>query len=146
MDNASKIFIDPRPAATKRNHTTTSEHVKAQRRRPRSTTLLAAIERVDLATDPATHLELINWIAQNYVDEGRGELLGLFAKCYLGHPYVDHQLSLGHQILEHFTPDDAVPPAFGPARSLVRSPAYIFVEVYVDGSVIPVRANGDPVN
>ena len=125
--------------------TRVSEYVRAQRALRRSNQLLGVIQQLDGAVDPATQKELIDWIGQNCVDEGRGELLGLFAQCYLGHPYVDHQLSLVHQILQHFTPEDAVPPAFAMARSLVRSPAYLFVEVYGDGSVIPVRSNGDPV-
>ena len=146
LGETARISSDPGIGEAERQHPAVSEQVRSQRRHRRSPELLAAIEQLDAEHDPATQKELIDWIAQNCVDEGRGELLGLFAKCYLGHPYVDHQLTLGHQILRHFTPEDAVPPAFAAARSLVRSPAYLFVEVYGDGSVIPVRGNGDPVN
>jgi hypothetical protein len=143
LDQTAKVVA---PTTTDGQQLTrTSDYVRSQRRLRRSTQMLSVIQQLDAATDPATQKELIDWIAQNCVDESRGELLGLFAKCYLGHPYVDHQMSLAHQILRHFTPEDAVPPAFAMARSLVRSPAYLFVEVYGDGSVIPVRSNGDPV-
>lgn len=145
LEDAARLSASPTSTERERHAPVTSAYVRAQRRLKRSPELLRALEQLDAATDPATQQQLADWISQNCVDEGRGELLGLFAKCYLGHPYVDHQLSMAHQILRHFTPEDEVPPAFSMARSLVRSPAYLFVEVYGDGSVIPVRANGDPV-
>ncbi len=86
----------------------------------------------------------MDWIQNHYAERGGGELVGLFAKCYLGDPFVDHHLGISHQILEHFTAEDQIPPVFAAARALVRSPAYLFVEVYADGTSIPVRADGDP--
>ncbi len=69
--------------------------------------------------------------------------MGLFAKCYLGHPYVDHRLSLDGAIAEHYAAGDTVPPAFAPCRGLARSAAYAYIEVYGDGQVIPIRTNGN---
>ena len=71
-----------------------------------------------------------------------GLLLGLFARCHLGPPYVDHRLTVVGHILEHYRPTDIVPPPFDAARTLAQSPVYEYVEVYSDGDIIPVLADG----
>lgn len=117
-----------------------------QRRNRRSEELVAAIARMDAEIDPATRKELADWIQDRYNERAGGELLGLFARCHLGPPFVDHELSLAGHILRHYKPDDSVPPAFAPARPLVRSTAYLYVEVYSDGEIVPIRNDGTPAN
>ena len=85
----------------------------------------------------------MDWIQQVFDDRGAGQLLGLFAKCYLGHPYVDHRLSLDGSIAEHYRAGDDVPPAFLPCRGLARAAAYAYIEVYADGQVVPIRLDGN---
>lgn len=111
----------------------------------RSEELLRAVRSIDTTIDPATRAALMAWLNEEYAKRQVGQLLGLFSQCYLGPPYVDHRLSLTGSILEHYTADDAVPPGFSPARPLVRSGSYLFVEVYSDGQIIPVRPDGSPV-
>jgi hypothetical protein len=115
---------------------------RGNRARRRSRELLDAIERLDTTLDPAAHQQIVDWVQEHYDARNGGQLLGLFGKCYLGPPFVDHMMAVSGHILEHFKPEDAVPTGFAPARPLVRSEAYLFVEVYSDGQVVPVRADG----
>jgi hypothetical protein len=111
----------------------------------RSTELLAAIARLDAEPSRLASEQILEWIREHYAERGGGHLLGLFGRCYLGPPYVDHVMTVTGQICEHFTAADTVPPMYGPARSLASNPAYEFVEVYSDGVTIPVRTDGRPV-
>lgn len=123
-----------------------SRTVDRNRRTVRSADLLEAVQRLDTTIDPATAQAIMQWINDEYESRQGGQLVGLFGKCYLGAPYVDHRLDLGGgYILEHFTRDQEPPPAFRAARPFARSDAYVFIEVYGDGSVVPVRADGRPV-
>lgn len=114
----------------------------SQRNAVRSPELLEAIARLDTQTSPSARKELLEWIRSEYVARGGGELLGLMSKCYLGHPYVDHTLDLTGLILQHFAPRDPVPPGLAVARPVAQSGAYLYVEVYSDGMVVPVREDG----
>lgn len=114
------------------------------RREPRSGDILRAVVDIDVATDPATQKQLTDWLSETYDLRGGGQLIGLFAKCHLGHPYVDHRLALAGAILEHYTPTDQVPAPYSAGRPFARNNAYLFIEIYSDGTVIPVRANGEP--
>lgn len=122
--------------------TVTSAYVRAQRVAPRSAELVAAVTRLDIHTDERLRLEVMAWISQAYEDRAGGPLLGLFSRCYLGPPYVDHVMDTGGSILQHFAPSEPVPTGFEPARPLVRSGAYAYVEVYLDGQIVPVREDG----
>ena len=73
-----------------------------------------------------------------------GVLLGLFARCYLGAPYVDHRLTIVGRILEHYSAGDEVPAPFDGARGLARSSVYSYIEIYSDGEVVPIAADGTP--
>ncbi len=115
---------------------------RANRNRSRSKGLLDVVTQLDTHLDPAARESIIRWVQEEYDNRNGGELLGLFGRCYLGSPYVDHTMDIRGSILEHFAPGDSVPPAYAPARALVRSPAYLFVEVYSDGQVVPVRDDG----
>jgi hypothetical protein len=120
--------------------------VDRNRRTVRSQELVAAVQALDTTTDPQLLDAVKQWIREEYDNRQGGQLVGLFSRCYLGHPYVDHRLDLsGGLILEHFTAADDPPPPFLPARPFARSDAYIYVEVYSDGAVVPVRADGRPV-
>lgn len=112
-------------------------------RKNRSGELTNAVARLDAAMDEQTRNQLAEWIAGEYTHEYGGAVpLGFLATCYLGPPYVDHRLSLLETIVEHYGPGDAVPSPFGEARSLVRSGAYLYVEIYSDGQLVPVRPDG----
>lgn len=117
----------------------------AQRSQARDAQLIDAILRIDTTVDPAGQRELMEWISQAYDDRGGGELVGLFGRCHLGHPYVDHRMSIAGSIIEHFTSDQIVPPPFTAGRPLARSDAYLFVEIYADGQVVPIRSDGSQV-
>ena len=112
------------------------------RREPRSGELLQAVRNLDLTQDAAYRAELTEWIDNAYTERMGGVLLGLFARCHLGPPYVDHRLTVVGHILEHYRPTDIVPPPFDAARTLAQSPVYEYVVVYSDGDIIPVLADG----
>lgn len=122
-----------------------SPYEVAKRTAVRDRELVEVITTIDTSMDPATQKALMEWIREAYSQRGGGVPIGLFAKCYLGAPYIDHRLSLAADIIEHFTGDQFVPPPFGAARSLVKSDAYEFVEVYDDGAVIAVRRDGSAI-
>jgi len=110
-----------------------------------STALRRAFHSGDLDWErfvPAYRAELTEWIDNAYTERMGGVLLGLFARCHLGPPYVDHRLTVVGHILEHYRPTDIVPPPFDAARTLAQSPVYEYVEVYSDGDIIPVLADG----
>lgn len=111
----------------------------------RSGELLRAVQSIDTTHDPPTKAALMAWLNEEYARRQVGSLLGLFSTCYLGHPYVDHRLSLTGDIVEHYTPEDTLPPGFAPARPLIRSGSYLFVEVYSDGQIVPIRPDGSPI-
>lgn len=120
--------------------------IDRNRRAIRSQDLVEAVRSLDTATDPAVAQAIMQWINDEYESRQGGALIGLFSRCYLGAPYVDHRLDLsGGYILEHFTREQNPPGPFQAARPFARSDAYIFIEVYDDGSVVPVRADGRPV-
>ncbi len=120
--------------------------VERNRRGMRSRELIEAVQRLDTTTDPAMMRAIMRWINDEYESRRGGVLIGLFSRCYLGAPYVDHRLDLsGSQILEHFTRDQDPPAAFQAARPFARNDAYVFIEVYDDGAVVPVRTDGRPV-
>lgn len=123
-----------------------SRIVDRNRRSIRSQELIEAVQRLDVTTDPAAANAIMKWINDEYANRQGGTLLGLFSRCYLGDPYVDHRLDLsGGYIVEHYTRDQSPPAPFQGARPLARSNAYIYIEVYDDGTVVPVRADGRPV-
>jgi hypothetical protein len=116
------------------------------RRVVRSEDLVRAVQSLDTATDPQMLKAIMDWITEEYENRQGGLLVGLFGKCYLGEPYVDHRFDFGgSMILEHFKRSEEPPPAFRPARPFARSDAYAYIEVYDDGTVIPIRADGRPV-
>lgn len=121
---------------------TLSPYDLQQRRRVRATALLETIVAVDTTTDPAARHQLIRQLHDSYQARGGGTLLGLFSRCYLGAPYIDHRLSLTADILEHYTGADIPSAEYLPARALARSPHYAFIEVYTDGQVVPIRVDG----
>jgi hypothetical protein len=112
-------------------------------RRNRAEALTNSVARLDAAMDEQTRQQLAEWIAGEYAHEYGGAIpLGFLATCYLGPPYVDHRLSLLETIVEHYGPSDHVPAPFSEARSLVRGGAYLYVEIYSDGQLVPVRPDG----
>lgn len=108
----------------------------------RSADLLDAVSRLDTVTDPRVQKELADWINALYQERDGGELIGLFGHCYLGGTYVDHEMDLLGSILRHFKSTEPPPPAYTAARPLARSEAYLFIEVYSDGSIVPIRHDG----
>lgn len=121
---------------------TTSPQVMKNRSKRRSAELLEAIAQIDTITDPATQGELAAWINERYEERDGGTLVGLFGHCYLGDPYIDHRMDIAGNITQHFKPADGVPGPFAAARPLARSTAYLFIEIYDDGQVVPVRPDG----
>jgi hypothetical protein len=45
-------------------------------------------------------------------------------------------------IIEHYKLGEPVPPMYAQARTLAASGAYAFIEVYADGTAVPVRPDG----
>jgi len=142
------------------DHTTSADPLAAQRTvdvaatrsvarnrsERRSQALVEAVAKLDTATDPAYAAALMQWIADQYAERNGGTLVGIFSRCYLGHPYIDHRLDvMGGMIMDHFTAADTPPGPFAAARPYARSDAYAYTEVYSDGAVVPIREDGQPV-
>lgn len=115
---------------------------RRNRAKPRSRELLDAIARLDTEPDALARQQIMEWIRKEYDERGGGELLGLFSRCYLGAPYVDHAMTVAGYICEHYRRGDPVPALYNGARSLAANPAYEYVEIYGDGGVVPIRGNG----
>lgn len=123
-----------------------SRTVDRNRRAARSQELIEAVTQLDATMDAATARAIMQWINDEYENRRGGVLVGLFCRCHLGQPYVDHRLDfLGGCILEHYTGEQEPPGLFRAARPLARNDAYSFIEVYDDGAIVPVRADGRPV-
>lgn len=117
----------------------------ADRLRNRSGELLEAVSRLDAGLDETARRQLAEWIREQYEVQHHSAPIGYVAKCWLGPPYVDHVLDLSGAILTHYAPGDVMPPPFADARMLARNGSYACVEVYSDGLVLPVLANGSVV-
>lgn len=124
--------------------TATLPLTKRNRSRRRTGELVAAIAKFDTATDPQARKELADFVESIYEEQDIGHPVALFSTCYLGHPYLDHVMSLDGEILTHFTRTERLDPKYEPARALARSGAYAFIELYEDGSIVPVRETGHP--
>jgi hypothetical protein len=113
-----------------------------ERYRNRGERMREAVNRLDARLDERAVGELLERIRDEYPVECGDVPVGLFSRCRLGPPHVDHRLDLSGGILEHFTSDDIVPAPFSGARMLVRTGGYAFVEVYGSGLLLPVRDDG----
>ena len=114
-------------------------------RKNRGAALFQALHRLDAAIDEASRAELARAVRDAYEFEIGDIPLGCVAQCFLGPPYVDHVLDLGHAIVAHYAPGDVMPEPFAQARMLVRTGAYAFVEVYISGTIVPVLTDGTAV-
>ncbi|OXY98303.1 hypothetical protein [Streptomyces diastatochromogenes] len=108
----------------------------------RSRKLLDAVGRLDAGLDEQACRSLAEWVREQYTTAYGSVPLGFVARCYLGPPYVDHQLNLFHVIVRHFAPAEPMPEPFSAARMLARSGGYAYVEVYDDGLILPVLDDG----
>ncbi|WP_329563077.1 hypothetical protein OG711_36515 [Streptomyces uncialis] len=112
---------------------------------PRSRLLRDAMAALDSGIDEAQARRVIDGIRQEYASAHGGVPLGFLAHCYLGPPFVDHQLDLDHAVVRHFAPADTVPEPYAAARMLARSEAYAYIEIHSDGLAIPVLKDGSVV-
>ncbi|MDT0445435.1 hypothetical protein [Streptomyces johnsoniae] len=103
------------------------------------------MERLDAGLDEAARTELIDWLRAEYATSHGGAPLGSVAVCRLGPPHVDHILDLSRSIVHHYAPAEPMPEPFARARMLVRTGAYAWVEVFDDGHLLPVHADGEVV-
>ncbi len=96
---------------------------------PRSRKLLDAVGRLDAGLDEQACRSLAEWLREQYTTAYGSVPLGYVARCYLGPPYVDHQLSLLGVIVRHFS-------------ACLLYTCYACVEVYDDGLILPVLDDG----
>ncbi|QXT63785.1 hypothetical protein [Tessaracoccus palaemonis] len=106
---------------------------------------MTAVTQLDTTTGPDALRAVTSYVNSIYQESDLGNPVALFARCQLGEPYLDHLMSLDGTILTHFKRSEALAPHLAAARALARSDAYAFIEVYDDGSLVPVRANGQPI-
>lgn len=116
--------------------------VAASRRFRRPPELLNLVRQLDLYTDPQGLQAAIDWIKQQYTVHDIDFLAGLFSRCYLGAPYVDHRMTIVGSIIEHYAPGDVVPDPYAAARALAANPSYDYIEIYADGRLIPIYSDG----
>ncbi|MBS1696408.1 MAG: hypothetical protein JST91_29835 [Actinobacteria bacterium] len=101
---------------------------------------------MDVQVDQVAQASVMQWIRGEYDLRYGGMLLGMFAKCYLGPPYIDHKLDLLGSILEHYAPTDDPGYPYSKARGLARSGSYAFIEIYSDGQIVPILPDGTAVS
>lgn len=106
--------------------------------------LVAAVRNLDLTSDETYKDQLTAWLNEVYREMMVGQVIALFSKCYLGSPYVDHQLDVIGDIVEHYQAGQSLPAHFAGARVLARSDSYAYIEIYSDGQIIPIREDGTP--
>ncbi|WP_273353633.1 hypothetical protein [Corynebacterium resistens] len=124
--------------------TGTFEIKNRQRNRPEQ--LIEVLRELDHSQNPVHVARAIEEIRQLYRELMVGDLVGLFGRCYLGNPFIDHQVSITGGVLQHFSPNDEVPFPFSVARGVLKSTtAYEYVEVYSDGSLVPLYPTSEPV-
>lgn len=145
QDNRQQSFTPSRVASQRVGTATTPSLLELENRKlARDPQLVAAVRNLDLTSDETYKHQLTAWLEEVYRDMMVGQLIALFSKCYLGSPYVDHQLDLLGNIVEHYHAEQPVPSHFNGARGLARSDAYAYIEIYSDGQIIPIREDGTP--
>jgi len=115
---------------------------RSRRSPPRSHEVMQAVRNLDMTQDAAYRANLISWIEQAYIDRMGGLLIGLFARCHLGEPYIDHRMTVAGRIVEHRRRAAPLPDRSRGARAPARSPVYAYIEVYGDGELVPVLEDG----
>lgn len=118
----------------------------ANRLKARTPELMQALAQVDHTVDETSRVEIMRWIQEDYNARQGGALLGMFSKCYLGPPFIDHKLDLLGSILQHFSLSEDPGYPYSQARGLVRSGSYAFVEIYSDGMIVPILPDGTAVS
>ncbi|MCV7262964.1 hypothetical protein H7J82_08045 [Mycolicibacterium poriferae] len=118
----------------------------ANRLKPRRDELLQALTQIDTSVDQVAQAQIMQWIREEYEARQGGQVIGMFAKCYLGPPFVDHKLDLFGSILQHFSPSEDPGYPYSQARGLVRSGSYAFIEIYSDGKIVPILPDGTAVS
>lgn len=116
--------------------------IAAQRRFTRPHEILEALQQLDSTADPVARKEIADWIEQVYDAYGARDLVGLFGHCYLGDGHIDHAFSPTGDIVTHYFPNDTVPTMYEAARPLARTNQYVYIEIYADGMVLPIRPDG----
>lgn len=116
--------------------------VANSRMKRRSTELVEAMRMIDTTVDESAREQVMSWVREHYEARQGGTIVGMFQRCYLGAPYVDHKLDLVGNIVHHYAGSETVEFPYSQARGLVRSDAYAFVEIYSDGTLVPVRPDG----
>jgi len=117
----------------------------ANRLQPRRAELLQALTQVDATVDQTAQAQIMLWIREEYEARQGGAIIGLFAKCYLGPPFIDHKLDLFGSILQHFSSSEDPGHPYNQARGLVRSGSYAYIEIYSDGTIVPILPDGTAV-
>ena len=111
--NRSRSRGSPAAQAARTAQASRSLFDQRTRSRRRPAELVDAIQKLDVTTDDAARRELLKFIGELYEQFG-GTPIGLFAKCWLGAPYLDHILSLDGSIVRHFKETETVPEAYAP--------------------------------
>lgn len=124
--------------------TAVNQWQRDNRKKRRSGEVAAMIGRIDQSTDALLNKKLADDLHDTYATCDCGELIGLFARCYLGGTFIDHLIDVRARSVTHFHRGEPVPSGYEEARRLAINPAYEYIEVYSDGAVIPVAANGEP--
>jgi len=124
----------------------TDRSVLAARMRVRDQEILQTLTRVDVQVDQVAKVNVMQWIREEYDQKYGGMLLGMFSRCYLGPPFVDHKLDMQGHILEHYSPNDDPGYPYSKARGLARSGSYAFIEIYSDGQIVPILPDGTAVS
>jgi len=128
---------------TKSSSTLTSSKVKILLRKKRSSAYMEALQKLD-SGEHVSDADSINQLIETIKSELPGLssfLIGIVAKCHLGHPYEVHTLEILGDIIHHYKIGEPLPSALEKARSMAQHPAYSYIEVYSD-YIVAVSKNG----
>jgi len=146
----TKWNIDVAPVAKARLAGPQLERRVKQKRKQAYISALCKLDGGVHTHDPRAVAELAAAVELEFEDLGIDQRpIGFVQKCILGPEYEVHILDLaGSSIVAHYKIGEAMPAPYETARKLATHPSrallntYAFVEVFADGRIVAVYADG----
>lgn len=121
----------------------TTSQIQKLLRQKRSSAYMNALNQLD-AGGHSTETESLNKLIETIkaeLPDISNLLLGIVAKCYLGHPFEVHTLQIMGDIIHHYKVGESLPAALEKARSMALHSSYAYIEVY-SNYMVAVSENG----
>jgi hypothetical protein len=121
----------------------TKSQIQKLLRQKRSPAYMEALHQLD-AGGHISETEALNKLIETIKSELpdiSNLLLGIVAKCYLGHPFEVHTLQIMGSIVHRYKVGEPLPAALEKARSMALHSSYEYIEVY-SNYIVTVSSNG----